>query len=156
MARLVLRCVVLFVVFLCADMHAHCKGTHSAATAGSKFFLEYHFTPSTKPGMGGAGTTVTITDFNVHFVKDYPAGKEVNKKLLITEADRQMLIDHIQQSRLFTLESSYTKENCYDGSVESLKVEIGTESKVVYMYCTSQEAVTSIKDMVFQTIGMES
>jgi hypothetical protein len=89
-------------------------------------------------------------------VKDNPDGKETAKKVLITEADRQMLIDHIEHSPLFSLESSYTKENCYDGSVESLKVQIGSTSKVVYMYCTSQEAVTSIRDMVFQTIGVGS
>ena len=154
--QLVLGCMVFITAFLCGDMHAYSRGSSGSVPAGSTFFLEYHLTPSTKPGMGGQGTTVTISDFHVHFVKDYPSGEEKSNRILITEADRQMLIDYIENTRLFSLESSYSNENCFDGSVESLKVQIGSTSKVVYMYCTSQEAVTSIKDMVLQTIGMES
>lgn len=108
------------------------------------FSLEYHITPTTKPGMGEKGTTIKIEDKIAHITKDYPLGQEMDKYFEMTSEEKDNLIAEINSFNFFSLEKNYSMSGCADGKWEYLKIKIKDQEKNVESYCGGSLAISSL------------
>lgn len=120
------------------------------------FYLKYHLIPGTEPGGSEFGSTLVIEDLNARFIKKEPYKEQIiDKTFMISKEVQKGLIDYIQQSDFFSLKGEYNEE-CYDGGVETLWIQIDkTKEKSVDTYfCGKARILDDIKNKIFEIINI--
>ena len=107
---LILAVIIIFLFFKTIN------NEESIPTDGyTDFELKYHITPTTKPGIGSKGTTITIINNKLNYFKDYPVVQEENQDFTLSQSEVNDLISYILKRDIFSLKSTYTNDNCFDG-----------------------------------------